>query len=36
MTGTPGRMHDDEVLTDAALAAALVAEQFPEWASLPV
>ena len=30
------RMHDDEVVTDAALVAALVAEQFPEWALLPV
>ena len=29
-------MHDDEVETDAALVAALIAEQFPEWASLPV
>lgn len=29
-------MHDDEVETDAALVARLVAEQFPEWASLPV
>jgi aminoglycoside phosphotransferase (APT) family kinase protein len=30
------RMHDDEVHTDAALVAGLVAAQFPEWASLPV
>ena len=30
------RMHDDEVQTDAALAASLVAAQFPEWAGLPV
>ena len=30
------RMHDDEVETDAALVARLVAAQFPEWASLPV
>lgn len=29
-------MHDDEVETDAALVARLVATQFPEWASLPV
>ena len=29
-------MHDDEVETDAALAARLVAEQFPRWAGLPV
>ena len=36
MTGASGRMHDDEVRTDAALAAALVAAQFPEWAHLPV
>jgi aminoglycoside phosphotransferase (APT) family kinase protein len=31
-----GRMHDDEVQTDAALAAALVAAQFPDWAGLHV
>src|SRR4029450_5970267 len=30
------RMHDDEVGTDAVLVARLVAEQFPEWATLPV
>ncbi|RZS68500.1 aminoglycoside phosphotransferase (APT) family kinase protein [Agromyces ramosus] len=30
------RMHDDEVHTDAALVAGLVAAQFPEWASLRV
>jgi aminoglycoside phosphotransferase (APT) family kinase protein len=30
------RMHDDEVTTDAALAARLVAAQFPDWAGLPV
>ncbi len=30
------RMHDDEVETDAALVAGLVAAQFPEWASLRV
>lgn len=29
-------MHDDEVETDAALVARLVAAQFPEWAALPV
>ena len=29
-------MHDDEVTTDAALVARLVAEQFPDWAGLPV
>ncbi|MGW4928485.1 aminoglycoside phosphotransferase family protein [Agromyces sp. NPDC004153] len=30
------RMHDDEVTTDAALVARLVAAQFPDWAGLPV
>jgi len=29
-------MHDDEVTTDAALVARLVAAQFPDWAGLPV
>ncbi len=29
-------MHDDEVATDAALVARLVAAQFPGWARLPV
>jgi len=29
-------MHDDEVPIDAALVSRLVAEQFPEWASLDV
>lgn len=29
-------MHDDEVATDAALVAHLVAEQFPDWAGLRV
>ncbi|KRE22519.1 hypothetical protein ASG80_10735 [Agromyces sp. Soil535] len=29
-------MHDDEVETDAALVAGLVAAQFPEWAALPI
>jgi aminoglycoside phosphotransferase (APT) family kinase protein len=31
-----GRMHDDEVDIDAALVRALVADQFPQWADLPV
>jgi aminoglycoside phosphotransferase (APT) family kinase protein len=29
-------MHDDEVGTDAALMRRLLAEQFPQWAALPV
>ena len=29
-------MHDEDVLSDAALVAALVATQFPSWAHLPV
>lgn len=29
-------MHDDEVTTDAALVARLIAEQFPDWGRLPV
>lgn len=33
----PGvRMHADEIEIDEALVAALVTEQFPEWAGLPV
>ena len=31
-----GRMHDDEVLTDADLVRRLLRSQFPEWAGLPV
>ena len=30
------RMHADEVVADAPLVARLVAEQFPEWAGLPL
>jgi hypothetical protein len=29
-------MHPDEVPTDAALVARLLAEQFPQWAGLPI
>ena len=29
-------MHDDDVLSDASLVARLVADQFPDWAALPV
>jgi aminoglycoside phosphotransferase (APT) family kinase protein len=32
----PPRMHADEVHTDAELVRRLLAEQFPEWAGLPV
>lgn len=32
----PPRMHADEVHTDVELVKALLAEQFPEWAELPV
>jgi hypothetical protein len=28
-------MHADEIETDAALAARLIARQFPRWAGLP-
>lgn len=31
-----GRMHDDEVITDAGLVRRLIAAQFPRWADLPV
>ena len=34
MTGT--RLHDDEVAVDEDLVRRLLAEQFPEWAGLPV
>ena len=30
------KLHDDEVETDACLVERLVAEQFPQWAGLPV
>ena len=32
----PGKMHADEVETDAALVRRLLAGQFPRWADLPV
>ncbi len=32
----PGKMHADEVHTDAALVGRLVAAQFPQWAGLPI
>jgi aminoglycoside phosphotransferase (APT) family kinase protein len=32
----PPRMHADEIHTDAELVRQLLAEQFPEWAELPV
>jgi aminoglycoside phosphotransferase (APT) family kinase protein len=31
-----GKMHADEVHTDASLVAQLLAEQFPQWADLPI
>lgn len=31
-----GKMHADEVDTDTALVSRLVAEQFPQWANLPI
>ncbi len=31
-----GRMHDEEVDTDAALVGRLLAAQFPRWAGLPI
>jgi aminoglycoside phosphotransferase (APT) family kinase protein len=33
---TAGRMHADEVETDAALVQRLLAAQFPQWAGLPI
>ena len=30
------RMHEDEIAVDAALAERLIAEQFPQWADLPL
>lgn len=33
---TPGKMHEDEVDTDAALVGRLLAAQFPQWADLPI
>ena len=32
----PGKMHADEVATDAALVRRLLAGQFPQWAELPI
>lgn len=31
-----GKMHDNEVATDAALVRRLLAAQFPQWAALPI
>lgn len=31
-----GKMHADEVGTDAALVGRLIATQFPQWAGLPI
>ena len=31
-----GKMHADEVHTDVALVARLLAAQFPQWAGLPI
>ena len=36
MGAAPTRMHADEIPTDAALVARLVAAQFPRWAGLPI
>jgi aminoglycoside phosphotransferase (APT) family kinase protein len=33
---TTGKMHADEVTTDAALVRRLLAAQFPQWAALPL
>ena len=33
---TAGKMHQDEVDTSAALVGRLLAEQFPQWADLPI
>ena len=32
----PGKMHADEVDTDASLVRRLLKEQFPRWADLPI
>ena len=32
----PGRMHADEVDTDPSLVSRLLADQFPQWADLPI
>lgn len=31
-----GKMHPDEIETDASLVGRLVATQFPQWADLPI
>lgn len=36
MSMSSGRMHVDEVATDSSLVGRLLAEQFPQWADLPV
>lgn len=33
---TAGPMHDNEVHTDPTLARRLLADQFPQWAALPL
>jgi aminoglycoside phosphotransferase (APT) family kinase protein len=33
---TAGKMHDNEVDTDASLVRRLLAAQFPQWADLPI
>lgn len=33
---TAGKMHDNEVATDASLVSRLLAAQFPQWADLPI
>ena len=32
----PGKMHADEVDTDPSLVRRLLADQFPQWADLPI
>lgn len=32
----PGKMHIDEVDTDVSLVGRSLAEQFPQWAGLPI
>src|SRR5262245_25046937 len=33
---SPGKMHDDEVETDASLVRRLLAAQFPQWADMSI
>ena len=33
---TVGKMHIDELATEAALVSRLLAAQFPDWADLPI